>query len=115
MKALREELTWLKDRKAIVGPLPLLRTAFWDMLRTEPTSKFFTIEEKDKLHGIFDSTEGVNERLRAREEFKNNNGAMNNFPSSMTIHDEDLINALESLEKQLESLDKTLPAPESAA
>ena len=114
-QALNDELTWLKDRKALVGPLPLLRTAFWDMLRTEPTSKFFTVEEKDKLHEIFDSTEEVNERLRAREEFKNNNGAMTNFPSTMTIHDEDLIKVLGSLEKQLESLDKSLPARESAA
>ena len=104
LSSLTQELSMLADRMAIVEPLPLLRTGFWEILRLEPSSKFFKTEDKAKLHDLFDITERVNERLRARERFKDNNGAMSNFASNMKIHDEELIKALAKLKETLELL-----------
>jgi hypothetical protein len=102
--ALSQELNILGDRMSIVEPLPLMRTGFWEIMRLEPTSKLLTLEEKVALHNLFDLSEGVNERLRAREYFKNNNGAMSNFPSTMKIHDEELIKALNTLHEAMRTL-----------
>lgn len=101
VRNLKNELALLTKHMMLVEPLPLLRTGFWEILRTEPTSKFLTVKEKGKLHELYDSTELVNERLRARELFKNHNANMTNFNSTMQIHDEELIKALGKLNDAL--------------
>ena len=104
LSALNLELPMLPQRMSVVEPLPLMRTGFWEILRLEPTSKFLTVEDKATLHNLYDLTERANERLRAREEFKNHNGAMSNFPSTMQIHDDELIKALNKLNEAIMAL-----------
>jgi len=107
--SLNHELSMLSQRMSLVEPLPLLRIGFWEILRLEPSSKFFRIEEKSNLHELYDLTERINERLRAREQFKVNNGAMSNFESIMKIHDDGLIKELAKLKESLQSLESENP------
>src|SRR6185436_14055386 len=74
LSTLKQELNALPKQMTIIEPLPFLRMGFWEILRLEPSSKHFTVKDKGDLHNLYDLTEGINERLRAREQFKNNNG-----------------------------------------
>lgn len=90
-KSLVAELTFLKESKSLIGPINTLQTGSWELLRVylphQISGKAAVLERVTEVYKL---TLRVNELVRSREEYRLNNGAMDNFHTRMTAYDQQL-------------------------
>ncbi len=102
---LEEELKALRDGKHVIKPIPILINSSWDLIKINFPKK---ISNDSKLlveiRSIMITICSVNETIRSREMYRQNNGAMSNFNNRMKIYDDILLQDTDPLIKNLESL-----------
>lgn len=103
---LSQELVVLPQGRIMVNPFGLLRTGAWDLMKIHYS--FFLINN-DLLPHVNSSdqlVEEINEIVRSRELYRQNNSAMSSYKERMIKYDQLLIEQSDKLLKVLTDLDQ---------
>lgn len=90
-KFLDTELQFLKEGQSLIGPINSLQTGTWELLRLYLPPEVSTKEPVLRsVTEAYKLTHRVNDIIRSREDYRNANGAMDNFGRRMTAYDQQL-------------------------
>src|SRR5262245_19112627 len=79
-KILSEELKITDSRSHIITPLTLLKSGFWDLIKSNLSAGLIRHETLLAVaRDVALLTDSINETIRSRQNFKDTSGAMSNF------------------------------------
>ena len=100
------ELGLLEIKMDMVGPLLLLKTGFWEVLKIHMPLSLLSKEDLGRLRSIIHLAEQINETIRSRENYRINNLELSGFRGRIHIYNHTLLSYLKDMRQEIESFEK---------